>query len=46
LFYQIPNNEGKFDNRKAFHNGELLSLAKIPDDDNEEVAGKDEAAEE
>jgi len=32
FLYNIPTNEGKLDPRKAFHNGELVSLEDIPDD--------------
>lgn len=46
FFYPIPTDEGKFNNFKAFHNRELLSLAKILNDSDKEAADEEEAVEE
>jgi len=37
VFYQVPVDEGKFDNRKDIYKGELTPVMDIPDEDEAEV---------
>jgi len=37
IFYKIPIDEGNFDVKKDFYNGELMSINEIPEDDTKDV---------
>ena len=45
-FYQVPVDEGKFDNRKDIYRGELVSAMDVPDEEDEgnEQPGGDQSA--
>ena len=36
-FYKIPIDEGNFDVKKDFYNGELISVNEIPEEDAEDI---------
>jgi len=49
FFYQVPVDEGKFNNRKDIYQGELVSTMDVPDEEDEEdgsnaQAGGDQSA--